>query len=132
MTLTWGGVETVFTLSNNAGPVTYFADVGELELRVWKGSISGAYFAEGEWNEWGLDVLPGDTAQEAADALQKAEGHPDLAAPARRFRIYSLCLSSQVEAARRLALQTYPVLARETRLEHWWDFLNDECGIDPR
>ncbi len=91
----------------------------EEDLPLWQYHIGAGLFSERRYLE-------------AADALQKAEGHPDLFAPARLFRIYSLCLSLQVETARRLALQTYPALARETHLERWWDFLNDKFGIDPR
>ncbi|MFC1639468.1 fused MFS/spermidine synthase [Gemmatimonadota bacterium] len=91
----------------------------ELEVPLWQYQIGAGLFADRKYLE-------------ANEALQKAEEHPALFGTSRLFRIYSLCLLSQIDAAKDLADDTYPDLAQETNLEHWWDFLNEKFGIDPR
>ena len=70
--------------------------------------------------------------QAAVEALRRAEAGPDLSTSARLFRIYALCLTPRPEEARRLAREAYPSLASDSRLQGWWDFLAQTCGVDPR
>ena len=91
----------------------------EQALPLWQYQIAAGLFSERRYVE-------------AAEGLRKAEEHTALFAMARLFRVYSLCLLQQVDAAERLAQQAYPALAQQPGLEHWWNFLNGEFGIEPR
>ena len=91
----------------------------ERVVPLWQYQIAAGLFADRKYLE-------------AVDALQNAEEHPALFGTARLFRIYALCLMSQVDEAKELAADTYPALAQEARLEQWWDFLNEKFGIDAR
>jgi spermidine synthase len=91
----------------------------EASVPLWKYQVGAGLFAERRY-------------EEAVDVLQSAEAHPDLFASARLFRVYALCLLSQIDAARDLAEDTYPALAQQSNLDHWWVFLNEKFGIDLR
>jgi len=91
----------------------------ERALPLWQYQIGAGLFAERRYLE-------------AEEPLRRAEDNQVLFATARLFRIYGLCLDSQVDAARDLAQQSYPALAGNPRIEHWWDFLAREYGVDPR
>lgn len=91
----------------------------EQALPTWQYHLGAGYFSERRY-------------QDALEPLRRAEARPDLALSARLFRIYALCLSQRREDAARLARETDPTLARESRLQGWWDFLARTCGVDPR
>ena len=91
----------------------------EAAVPLWRYQVGAGLFAERRYLE-------------AVEVLQDAEEHPVLFATARLFRIYALCLLSQVDEAKDLAEDTYPDLAERSDLDHWWDFLNEEYGVDPR
>ena len=96
-------------------------DLGPEEAAVplWRYQVGAGLFAERRYLE-------------AVEVLQDAEEHPVLFATARLFRIYALCLLSQVDEAKDLAEDTYPALAQQSDLDPWWDFLLEEFGIDLR
>jgi len=73
MTLTWAGREIEFK-PYNAGVHPgnmHYASAGELELRVWRGTQGDRCYADGAFWAWAwdLDVKPGDSLQQALDAL---------------------------------------------------------------
>jgi predicted membrane-bound spermidine synthase len=70
--------------------------------------------------------------EEALELLHRAEGNQNLFSSARMFRTYLLCLLQRIDDARWLALDTYPILQQDSRLESWWDLLAETCGVDPR
>ena len=91
----------------------------EASVPLWRYQVGAGLFADRRY-------------EEAVDVLHGAEDNPALFGPARLFRIYALCLLSQIDAARDLAEDTYPDLVERSDLDHWWDFLNEEYGVDPR
>ena len=79
---------------------------------------------------WAARFMSERKFSEALEPLRKAEELPDLFMSARIFRIYALCLAQRTSEARVLGQATYPELAHESRLEGWWDFLNETYGVD--
>jgi spermidine synthase len=90
----------------------------ERVLPAWQFQVAAMLFAERRYPE-------------AAAALVPLEEQPAFFAVARIFRIYALCMASEVEAGRSLAEQAYPRLAESVR-ESWWDFFEERFGIEPR
>jgi predicted membrane-bound spermidine synthase len=89
----------------------------ESELPVWQYQLAARLMSERKFAE----VL---------EPLRKAEELPDLFMSARIFRIYALCLAQQTDEARALAQAAYPELSSESRLQPWWDFFSNTCGVD--
>ncbi len=91
----------------------------ELALPTWQYHLGAGFFSERRY-------------EDALEPLRRGEARPDLYISARLFRIYALCLLQRPEQARRLAREAYPIVASESRLQAWWDFLARTCRVDPR
>lgn len=126
------GLHTILTETSLTEPALWFLggtpDVRRLltdlspdeqAVPAWQFQIAARLFADRRY----LD---------AADAMERLQEQPAFYAVAVMFRIYALCLASEIEAGTLVAEQAYPALAEQAAFERWWDFFDERFEIDPR
>ena len=71
---------------------------------------------------------------EAAAAMARADGHPDLRTrrQAFRLRIYALCMAGRLAEAQSLARERHASTGAPSELPRFWRWLRENFGIDPQ